>query len=372
MNPDRKQFIADLRGRAALLFPGARERLTAFLQKAEENGTPENVKKLIELKRAAISNGTALQDLNRLRILSVENLIVPMSNAGSFFRSISLQQDEEPMLENTTGQEMKARFIGEDGKPHMTQILKNLARKLIELGWVSTRILEYPLVDVYRGQVGQDVLNAAPMARDLALAIDQQLWKLIKALPVAAWVQTGPPASRTFVLHSTIIAANVPVGNLLDMSAQGAFNFEVIKAIVKFYMQMGNIFDGVTSPEAIFVPSIDVGSFIDALTLTSNSLNPAVQQIFTDGYVTNLGGKQIVIVGDAQLDPALGLAYVRTNKPIGEWYTKPSMDISYPENPSQISEAAILENKGRAFIKKVFGAVTPLPWTVNMLAVKYK
>lgn len=368
---DRKQFIADLRGRSQLLFPTARERLGAYLDKAEANGTEENLQKLTVLKRESISDGAKLQEINRMRVLTVENLIVPMSNAGTFFTQISLQEDEEPMLENTTGQEMKARFIGEDGKPHLTQIMKNLSRKLIDLFWISTDILEYPLIDVYRGRIGQDILNAAPLARDLGLKIDVELWKLIKALPVATWVQTGPPAKRTFVLHSSIIAANVPVGNLLDLHTEGAFNFNVIKAIVKFYMQMGNIF-GAMVPQAIFVPSIDVTAFIDAITLQSEGTNPGVQQIFEGGFITNIGGTRIVIVGDPMLDPAAGLAYVRTNKAIGEWYTKPSLDVTYPENPSQISNKAIKENKGETFIKKVFGAVTPLPWTVNMLAVKYK
>lgn len=368
---DRKQFLADLRGRGALLFPATRERLNAYLDKAEAGGTEENFKKLIQLKRDAVSDVTKLQELNRLRILTVENLVVAVSNAGSFFTKVTLEEDEEPMLENTTGQEMKARFIGEDGKPHMTQLMRNLSRKLIDLSWVSTDILEYPLIDIYRGKIGQDILNAAPLARDLGLRIDAELWKLIKALPVATWVQTGPPAKRTFVLHSSIIPANVPAGNLLNLASEGSFNFNVIKAIVKFYMQMGNIF-GSMVPEAIFVPSIDVTAFIDAITLTSDGRNPAVQQIFEGGFVTNVGGMKIVIVGDAQLDPADGLAYVRTSKAIGEWYTKPSMDVTFPENPDQISVKGLKENKGETFIKKVFGAVTPLPWTVNMLAVKYK
>lgn len=368
---DRKQFLTDLRGRGALLFPAARERLTAFLDKAEAAGTEENQRKLIELKRESLSDATKLTELNRLRVLTVENLVVAVSNAGSFFTQVTLDADEEPMLENTTGQEMKARFIGEDGKPHLTQLMKNLSRKLIDLAWVSTDILEYPLIDIYRGKIGQDILNAAPMARDLGLRIDAELWKLIQALPVATWVQTGPPAKRTFVLHSSIIAANVPVGNLLNLSGEGAFNFNIIKAIVKFYMQMGNIF-GQMQPQAIFVPSIDVTAFVDALTLTSDGRNPAVQQIFEGGFVTNLGGMKIVIVGDSMLDPAAGLAYVRTSKAIGEWYTKPSLDVTFPENPDQISAKALKENKGEMFMKKVFGAVTPLPWTVNMLAVKYK
>jgi hypothetical protein len=370
---DRKQLLADLKGRARLLFPGARDVLTKFVELAEKNGTEENLKKLVALKRAAVSDNAKLQELNRLRILTVDNFITPLSNAGSFFRKVNLAADEEPMLENTTGQETKARFIGEDGKPHMTQIIKELARRLIDLSWISTRELEYPLVDIYRGQVGQDILNAAPLARDLAIATDQKLWPLIKALPVATFVLSGKKPNRTFVLHSAINPANVPAGNLLDMSSEGEFNFEVLKGIVKYFMQMANVFpDGPTAPEAIFVPSLDVTAFIDALELDSNSTSPAMEQIFTDGYVTSIGGKTIVIVGDATLDPAAGIAYVRTNKPIGEWYTKTSLDVNYPENTNQIPGDWIRENKGRTFIKKVFGAVTPLPWTLNMLAVKYK
>lgn len=369
---DRTQFITDLKGRALLLFPDQRTRLNAFLKTAEE-ATPEKTQKLADLKKASLTDPARLRDYNRIRTLAVENLIIASSNAATFFNKVTLADDEEPMLENTTGMEAKARLIGEDGKPHMTQVIKSLVRQLIPLSWVSTDELEYVLVDIYKGRVGQDILNAVPLARDLGFKLDKMLWQLVTALPVATFKLTGRPESRTFVLHSNIVSTNVPTGNLLDFSAETAFNFNVVKGIVKWFMQMANIFPGgPTTPQVIFVPSIDVTAFIDALTLTASGLNPAVNQIFTGGYVTNIGGMDIAIVGDATLDPAAGLAYVRTSKPIGEWYTKPGLDVNYPENTSQIPSDWIRENKGRTFMKKVFGAVTPLPWTINMLAVKYK
>jgi hypothetical protein len=373
MNPERKKFLDDLKARSAILFPAAREQLTKFISTAETNSTEENVQKLIQLKKDALSDPTKLMEFNRLRTLVVENLVTAQSNAASFFTKVNLEEDEEPMLENTTTQFMKARFIGEDGKPHMTQIIKNLARQLIPLGWVSTRELEYPLVDIYKGRVGQDVLAAAPLADGITRAMDVELWKLIKALPLTTFKVTGPELQRTFVLDPSIVPANVPTGNKLDLHAEGKFNFNVIKAIVKFYMQFGNVFGQTIVPEVVYIPAIDSANFVDDVSLTTAVLgNPALTQIFENGYVTNFGGKNLILVGDPTLDPADGYAYVRTNKPIGEWYTKPSLDLNYPANPQQIPADWIRENKGRTFMKKVFGAATPLPWTIRMLAVKYK
>lgn len=369
---DRKSLIAELKGRSTLLFPETRARMAAFVEKLEASPA-DNTKKLSALKKASLEDTAKLQEFNRLRTLTVENLIVASSNAASFFRKVDLAADEEPMIENTTGLVTKARVIGEDGKPHMTQAFKSLIRQLVPLSWVSTDILEYPLVDIYKGPIGQDVLNAVPLSRDLGFAIDFKLWPLVQALPVALWKLTGKPEARTFVLHPNINALNVPAGNLLDMHTEGAFNFNVVKGIVKWFMQMSGVFpDGPTVPEVIFVPSVDTTAFIDQIDLNSRGDNPAVEQIFTGGYVTNIGGKKIVIVGDSTLDPSAGIAYVRTNKPIGEWYTKPDLDINWPNSASQIPPEWVAENKGKTFMKKVFGAATPLPWTVNMLAVRYK
>lgn len=369
---DRKQLIAELKGRSTLLFPETRATLTAFIEKLEASPA-DNTKKLSALKKASLEDTAQLQEFNRLRTLTVENLIVAASNAASFFRKVNLEADEEPMIENTTGLVTKARVIGEDGKPHMTQAFKSLIRQLVPLNWVSTDILEYPLVDIYKGPIAQDVLNAVPLSRDFGFKIDALLWKLVQALPVARWNLAGKPEARTFVLHPNIIATNVPDGNLLDMHTEGAFNFNVVKGIVKWFMQMSGVFpDGPTVPEVIFVPSIDTTAFIDQIDLNSRGDNPAVQQIFTGGYVMDVGGKAIVIVGDATIDPAAGIAYVRTNKPIGEWYTKSSLDINWPNNSSQIPPEWVAENKGKTFMKKPFGAATPLPWTINMLAVMYK
>jgi hypothetical protein len=43
-----------------------------------------------------------------------------------------------------------------------------------------------------------------------------------------------------------------------------------------------------------------------------------------------------------------------------------------PSDPGQIPLEWRTENKGRIMMRQPFGAVTPLPWTVRMLAVKYK
>lgn len=372
MSPERQKFLDDLKARSAILFPDAREQLSKFVATAESNGTEENVQKLIQLKRDAVSDPAKLMEFNRLRTLVVENIVTAKSNAASFFRKVNLEEDEEPMLENTTGQVMKARFIGEDGKPHMTQLIRQLARQLIPLSWVSTRELEYPLVDIYKGRVGQDVLRAAPLADAIVRAMDTELWKLIKALPVKTYKITGPELQRTFVLDPSIVPANVPTGNRLDLHTEGGFNFNVIKAIVKYFFIYGNVFGDSIVPEVVFIPALDAANFIDAVDFTTDANNPAVKQVFEGGWVTSFGGRNLTLVADPTLDPADDYLYVRTNQPIGEHYSKTSLDINYPENPQQIPTDWIRENKGRTFMKKPFGAVTPAPWTIRMLAVKYK
>jgi len=368
---DRAEFFKNLKGRASILTASTAARLSKFIDQCEANATPENMAKLSALRRRALDDRAAMQELNRARSITVDNFVVAQSNASSFFNRVNLDADEAPILENITGQEMKARLIGEDGKPHLTQILKNLARTVVPLSWLSTRQFEYPLVDLYRGDVSQSLIEAAPLARDLAIAQDQALWPLIKALPKAVWVQTGPAATRTFVLHSAIDPANIPPGNFLDMTSEGAFDFNIIKAIVKWFMQMGNTFGEAIIPKVIYVPSIDVGGFIDQITLNTFP-NVISNQIFEDGYVLSFGGKTMAIVGDSTLPVAAHTCYVRSNLPIGDFFRKPSMDEVLPSDPSQIPLIWRTENKGRIMMRQPFGAVTPLPWSVRMLAVKYK
>jgi hypothetical protein len=373
---NRAELLQSIKARFPLLPIDARERLTRFVEQAGGADADTKRKELVLLAEEAIKgNNTKYQELNRLRAIVVDNFVVAQSNAGSFFDQIKLEADEEPILVNDTGLEMKARVIGEDGRPHLTQILKKMSKTPIPLELVSTRLLEYPLRDLYRGtSVRDDVLNAAPLSRDLSIAIDQKLWVLIKALPVAAYVTTGAESARAYVLHSAIKAANIPSGNLIDVTGtSGAkFNFVVIKAIVKYFIQVGNTFGDPLMPKAIFVPSVDLSGFIDDISLTSDGTNPGVQQIFENGYVVSLAGRSIMLVGDATLDPALGLAYVSTNKPIGKWFTKPSLDQTIPGSTEEIPVDWRLENKGRVAMQKVFGAVTSNRWGMNMLAVKYK
>ncbi len=369
-------LLQSLAARLALHHPATAARCEAFIEDAKSSLSEENQKKILALqKRAAQGDNEAFSDLQAMRVIAVENYLTIKSNSATFFETVELKDDEEAMLQNESRQEIMARFIGQDGKPRMTQIIRSQNLERIPLKFLSTDEVEVPLIDIDRGHVAEKAMSNIDLAAELALKEGAEMWNLIKAC-VGPFNLSGAIAKRVYVAHSAINAANLPTTNLITLAnntGASKFRFDAIKAMVQWCMQWGNNVIGVgeVTPISIFIPSKDVGSFLDDITPTMND-NAVVREIQGSGYVLSLAGKSFNIIPDAQLDPAAGMAYVRTNIPLGKRFTKPGLAQSWPTSLSNISREERQNNRIVMSMKHPYGAVCPNPQRMGVIGIKYR
>lgn len=387
---NRLQYIQGLKARAEHLHQGetASRLVATFDQALAMLKDPEAVKKsdtyLGDLLRGArdereakIIRGPKQMELNALRVTTIDNFMVGSSNAASFFDAVNLAEDEEPWIENTTRQETEVRYIGQDGKARKTTILKADEGTRVDLRTLSTEEIEYLVTDIYKGDMKTPAMANIDLSYDLMQQNDQLLWAQVQGLIGNDFSYTGRKTARTINFHSSVKVANLPAGNLLlptlangdARATTSTFDLECLKAIIEYIGKWGsNAFrDGELRLGTIFVPSGDMFGWIGQVDVDTRE-NPITTQIFTSGYVVNFAGTSFTIVGDNTLDPAAGLAYVQTNKSVGEFFTKTSMDKVFIDD--SISNQKL--NRESISMSKVVGAGLPAQKRVNAAAVRYK
>lgn len=373
---DKLAFLTNLKARLSLLHAGTRQNLTEFFDKAIEScGSQQHRDDLAALQNRALVDGAALRQLNALRVITIQNFVTAMANASAFFETVELLENEEPFVENNTRQEIRVRFIGEDGKPRMTPAIRTRGTGRIDLRTLSTDEVEYPLVDVYKGRVAEQALANMDLSYDLAMKKNAEFWRLVKA-SVGSFTLNGNKQDRVYVPHSTIVSGNLPSTNLVTLAGNTTstkFRFDVIRAAVQWCLSWGNNATsfGEIVPVTFFLPSADLGAMLDEINVNSPD-NAIVNEIADTGYVLKLGGKQFNLIGDATLDPAEGMAYVRTNVPLGKHLPKPSMSAMYPQSPDQVSTEQIQANKGKTWMKEVFGVFVPPQSRMGVLGIRFR
>jgi len=373
VNMDRKKFLRELKGRSALILNDeCREKAQNFFAEAEKVvGDEARDRDFFEKCKAARKNPEIADELARLRVNTVQNFVLASTNAGTFFNSVTLGADEIPYIENTTRQEISVSYIGQDGREHAVQARKPQSQTRVDLHAIATDDYEYRLVDMMTGDIKGPSLANVFMNYDLTQAIDQKLWPYVTGA-VGAFVTTGPKEARTYLAHSSVNPANLPTTNLLTPAGNTTSTMwrkECMDKVLTYSGQWGsNAFvDGAIAPQVVFIPSSHIFGWLEQVSLTSEG-NALVTQIFENGYVLNYGGTSWTLVGDSTLDPDAGMAYVRTNKAIGDFYTKPTMDNVIVDDSPKLRK----QNKESVSMMKVMGAGLPSPWKVNMIGVQYR
>lgn len=375
MNP-KLILLMSLAARAALHQPATAARLTKFIESAKASLDDADVQaKLDDLQKRAASDPVAYRELQSLKIRTITNFITVKSNAATFFENTELKDDEVPYVENQSTQETKARFVGADGKPQQAPLIRVRERYPIPLRLLSSDDIEVPLIDLERGRVYEDAKANVKLADDLANKEGLELWKLVK-LAVGNFVLTGPKHKRTFALGQGIIPANLPSKNLIELSSNSTtskFRFAAFQEAVKYCMRIPENVTGIAAlaPVTFYIPSADAGSFIDELTPGMQD-NHIVKEIKDTGWVVSLAGRTFNVVGDAQLDPADGMCYVRTNVPLGERFDKPGLADMWPDSFNNISAEDRKRNRVLMGMRRVYAAHVPEQWRLGVIGIKYR
>jgi hypothetical protein len=372
---DRHAFLRQLKAKAKLTMPATAATLEPVLLELEEGLKPENEKKNADymralMERVANNEAGAKAELAKLRITTVDNFIIAQTNPMAFFDTVNLADNEIPYIENTSKQEITISYLGQDGRARRSQPIAYQQSAMVELHVISTEEFEYQLRDIYKGEVKSAAMANIDMARDLELKISKLLWPFIQGA-IGPFVTTGPRAGRTYFPHSIVNIKNLPTTNLLTAAGNTTTSLwrkECMDIVLKYAAAWGTqTLPGIVmKPTAIYIPSSEVMGFLDQVTLTSQP-NTKVEEIFEYGYVITYGGATWNLIGDATLDPDLGLAYVKFNNPIGMFFRKPGMDQTFEDNTIDMQK----QNKGSVSMNKVIGFGLPINYRLNIAAVRY-
>ena len=377
---NKQQYLDNLRGRARFLQGVHAEKVRAFFDNqhklltntGEREEAEKNYRDLVVAARAG--NGESVSQLAALRVDTIQNFLLASANALAFFETNDLAKDEVPYIQNQTRNEINVTYMGSDGMARKIQAIKQQAELRVDLRFLTTDEYEYPLVDPYRGDVAASALAQVNIADDLEKQLSALLWPYIRGTQ-GNFLLTGPKPSRVYVPHSTIDVNNLPPTNVLTPlgdvnTATSLWRKSCLDAILTYCAAWGgNAFlDGPIVPVAVYVPSAHVMGWLQQVTLT-NLANMVVDQIFENGYVISYGGNtKWALIGDNQLTVAAATAYVRTNKPVGKFFTKTSLDEAVVDD----TKAMKIQNKESITMKKLIGVGLPSPWAVNAQSLQYR
>jgi hypothetical protein len=323
---------------------------------------------------AARGDSAAQAELAEIVRRTVTNLLMAHANWAAFFDMQSLANDETAYLEFETPREITFDTIGEDGGLITAQADLEKSQALCKLFYLWSEEFEYPLVDVYKGDVASLALATIDAARDLAQKINGLLGSYIlvggASSRIGAFTLDGSPTAH-YVAHSGIHTSNLPTTNLPTItgnSTTSLFRKEVFDAFIEYVESWGTgaFGDGGDLRVAgIHVASKNSADFLKQLSLTTES-NFATQQIFEGGRLVSYGGYTFPIIFDNTI-PATGAgyAYLRTNKPIGQMFEKPGLDQVDAGQDKR-------SNKGHYSQGKVVGFGMANAWSVNCAAVKFR
>ncbi len=307
------------------------------------------------------------------------NIVLATSNWLPFFRVHTLNHNDRAEVINETNQEIGVSIIGIDGKADRVRAVKEFTAEPVRMLVLATDVYEYPLFDLDKGfDVRDAALVQVDLARDLAAQVDAMLAQYIlvgtpNSMLTAAFQTTGAMVSRDYHAHSRVNTANFPAGNLLTLDGNSTttkLRLDVFKAIVKYQHDWGSgaFPDGDIMAQTIIVPSSDTTGFLDEIATIDVNDNEVTRQIFNGGVPVNYGGQTWRVIGDNTLDPNDGMAYVQTNKPVGEFYQKPSLDQTLLDD----SFDRKINNSEAVAMTKVVGAATSRHHRPHLIGVRYR
>src|ERR1039458_7387147 len=122
----------------------------------------------------------ARKTLASLRVEVFSNyLYAPALWMNQYAEVINLKDDERPIAQRNTKQEVAITGVGGDGSPHMVKISLDPDETLIPLGYLTTDIVRYRKVDIYRGRVVDPALATINLSYDFGQKLDGQVQNLL-------------------------------------------------------------------------------------------------------------------------------------------------------------------------------------------------
>lgn len=333
----------------------------------EENATEEEAQEVLDLyKRAHGGDRDAKMELQELRIHTTTNNLLPILNFARFFEVITLADNESPAIQNTTREHFSVTTVGQDGKTTRSRVNPTTNEFLINLEIITTPEVEYPIRDLYRGNIAESYRKTIDLDYDLECQFDGILQTLVLTA-FGNFTLTGNKAARAYNAHSRIRSGVLPTSN--DISIPGVttstkLGQTVFDEITDYAVRFGNDAMGPLQPTGeIIVPADQVKHMGTGVTLTNAAQNAVAQEIAANGWFgIHYLGKDWKLVPDNTI--AANRCIAPMNRPLGKLWLKPSMDADEEEIVKKLRIA-------KRFKQKVYAAAILEQDKKNAARVRY-
>lgn len=351
--------------------------LAAYREMRFDVSVPEELEAYQQLIRASATDPRAHRELAAYRQFVLNYEVVASKFAFGAFQQVTLGADELPIIiKPKRRQYFNVRYMGNDGQARRDQWQDARTAEMLEMRRLSTDKIEYPLFDIQTGRIAvQNEINAQ-------LRFDMD-WKLdIEAQANLDAGQTASGLRSLLVLHPSIIEANVPDSNYLDLRSVGTVNvFDItkLKMILQHIAAWG--VDGVTPDGGFTIQSIiispqnmrDQWDFVDLVSgFTGGAYQPNTvvptpvrEQIFNTGVMNSGWGYTWNTTPNARIPK--GRLYVFSNKPVGWFFTKPEFDQVLTWDGPDFQE----RNEGHVVYNKVVQFAMPDLWLHHYIIVDF-
>ncbi|MGB8296411.1 MAG: hypothetical protein WCG85_13370 [Polyangia bacterium] len=309
----------------------------------------------------------ARKTLASLRVEVFSNyLYAPALWMNQYAEVINLKDDERPIAQRNTKQEVGITGVGGDGSPHMVKISLDPDETLIPLGYLTTDIVRYRKVDIYRGRVVDPALATINLSYDFGQKLDGQVQNLLignASTFFGPFTFTGKRANWSYVAHSRIITANLPPSNDVICLQQdnatpvNGFGFQVLAWIVDYSARWDGAFqDGVNLKPTgrILLPPGHIKNIAQGIFPSGAMRNKIADELMEQGWFgVHYLGVDWLFVPDNTLDPTVMACYPEFNKKPVQVFFKPGLD----EEKSSANDYQIeSKNEEERYMRRVFGA----------------
>lgn len=354
------------------------------LQRKEyfDRGNPDDCQRLVRAHIEAYKNGnkkveTELAAYREVEIIS-DVLATPWALAA--FQQVNLNPDELLMARRPRSrnlQHFQVRSIGMDGGPRLETWKTMQSAEAFGMDMVTTDRVGWPLLDLQMGNIAVgDQVNES-LKYDMAMKIDS----MAKANIDAAQCNSGLRA--TLNLHPSIVAANIPDTNYLNLNGvddPGVLSIGKLKTILMHIAQFGSA-GGADLPISIKTIMYSPQNIRDSWDFTnlvscfegSGTVQPhdtvptAVREsIFNTGVMSSAWGMSWSWMPNAQLDK--GRMYILTDQPLGWMLTKTELDKVFTWGP-EVSPDYALKNRSETMMRKALRFWFPNEWRYRIVIV---
>lgn len=376
------KYLAGLKEKATHRDPRGQGALTAaWCDEAIENiHRDDYLKEKGELAFAAAHGDPEAQSMMAEAVEVVTTNIVTADTIWlNFFEQRSLGDTDYLLIVNDTrGRQITIDTIGQDGGRETVQSAVDSRTPVVIPGHLrGTPWIEYPIRDFYKGMVKDLALAQFDLARDKAYRQDVLAFSYINVGSadtryVANFVTTGADKDRDILAHPGVVLANLPAGNLITLAGNTTSSLlrkELFDAVIQYVTSWGSntVEGGTMRPIELVVSSAHQTDFLKQLTL-KDVPGFLVDQVFEGGMIMKYGGWTWVITGVNTLAPSHGVAYLRTDMPIGIWAEKPSFAEEIIDDSSTLRS----QNKGRMCENWAESVACPRHWRKRSAAFRFR